>query len=244
MYTIHLDAIDSTNTYAKTHRSLFPPHQISCVYADEQTAGRGRQQRNWISPKGVNLYVTFFLQLPSNTLHLTAIGQVLALSSASVLLKHRFAPRIKWPNDLQLRGKKVAGILCETTFHSPLVDLFLGIGINVNMEPELLKQIDQPATSLFAETGRIWDKETLLEELKTTFAKDVEIFKKQGFTPFWAHFDELLALKGQTIRCFDGETHWTGICQGISPDGRLKLELPSREIKLLSSGDIQDEKIW
>ena len=110
------------------------------------------------------------------------------------------------------------------------------------MEPSLLSQIDQPATSLFGETGRLWDKEALLEELQNGFAKDVEIFKKEGFSPFWHQLDELLALKGRTIRCFDGENHWTGICQGISPDGRLKLELPNGELKLLASGDIEPEK--
>lgn len=239
MYTIHLDTVDSTNTYAKAHAAEFPQHQLSCVYAEEQTAGRGRQQKTWVSPKGVNLYVTFFCSLPSNTPHLTSIGQVLALSCASVFLQYGLSPQIKWPNDIQLGGKKVAGILCETIFHSSLVDLFLGIGINVNMDQSVLMQIDQPATSLAQETGHPWDKKKLLQKIQTQFSLDVQRFKEEGFAPFHSLFNHLLASKGQTISCSDGQNTWTGICHSISPDGRLNLLLPDQSIKTLSSGEIQ-----
>lgn len=239
MYTIHLDTVDSTNTYAKAHAGEFPQHQISCVYAEEQTAGRGRERKIWISPKGLNLYVTFFCTLPPNAPHLTSIGQVLALSCASVLLKYGLSPGLKWPNDIQLQGKKIAGILCETIFHPSLAHLFLGIGVNVNMDQSLLTQIDQPATSLSEETGHSWDKKLLLQKIQMQFSLDFQRFKEEGFTPFHSLFDHLLASKGQTISCSDGHNTWTGICHSISPDGRLNLLLPDQSIKTLSSGNIQ-----
>ena len=238
MNSIHLDTTDSTNTYAKLHALKFPTDQITCIDAEEQTAGRGRYQRRWLSPRGANLYATFYFQLPSDTSHLISLAQVMAASFASVLIKEGFFPKIKWPNDIQLQGKKIAGILCETAFHPPAVDVFLGIGVNVNMDIELLAQIDQPATSLKAETGHAWDKKILLHKLQKQFAADLQKFKQQGFTPFYELFDSLLALRGQKITCFDGKKTWVGICHSLTNEGQLNLLLPDQSIHTLSSGDI------
>ena len=142
MIEIHLDTIDSTNTYAKRECHRFAPDQITCITAEMQTAGRGRFQRKWLSPKGVNLYTTFYFRLPPQTLHLTSLAQVMAFTLASLLIEEKLHPKIKWPNDLMLNGKKIGGILCETTFHPDFIDIFLGVGLNVNMEKEnLLKCI-------------------------------------------------------------------------------------------------------
>lgn len=238
MHTIHLKTIHSTNTYAKEHAASFPHGQITCIYADEQTAGRGRQKRSWISPPNVNLYVTFFLQLPINTPQLTSIGQILALSSASCLHKQGLSAQIKWPNDIQLHGKKIGGILCEIDFYPPLANLFLGIGLNVNMEKNLLDQIDQPATSLFVETNKTWDKEKLLQELQTQFEFDLKTFKQKGLAPFHALLNRLLAMKGKTVSLFDGQKTWIGICDSITVNGELCLHLQNGQIKTFASGDI------
>jgi BirA family biotin operon repressor/biotin-[acetyl-CoA-carboxylase] ligase len=237
MHEIHLDSVDSTNNYAKTHCKLWPADQITCVTAEEQTAGRGRYQRKWISPRGVNIYATFYFRLPRNTPHLISLAQVMAYSFATLLLHQGLHPKIKWPNDIQLSGKKVSGILCETQFEGLLADIFLGIGINVNWETT--KQIDQPATSLFIETNKKWDQQALLKELQIQFAADLEKFKKKGFAPFHKTFESLLALKGQTIHCFDGKTTWTGICHSLTEEGQLNLLLPDQSIRTISSGDIQ-----
>ena len=242
MHEIHLDRIDSTNTYAKEHVLEFPPDQITCIHADEQTAGRGRYERSWVSPPNVNLYATFYFRLPPDALHLTSLAQVMAASFASLLIAEGLHPKIKWPNDLQLSGKKVSGILCETSFHPKWVDIFLGIGINVNMEKEALNQIDQPATSLKTETGKSWDRQTLLHKLQHQFVSDLEKFKTSGFLPFYYLIDNLLAFKGETIRCFDGSREWVGICHSITNEGQLNLYLPDHSIHTLSSGDIRSSK--
>ena len=236
---VHLDTVDSTNAYAKKHGASFAPDKITCVTAEEQTAGRGRFQRKWTSPRGVNLYATFFFHLPVGTVHLTSLGQVMTYSFASLLIREGFHPKIKWPNDVQLHGKKVAGILCETVFHPRLVEIILGIGINVNMEKRDLAAIDQPATSLKNETGRVWDKKDLLEKLGKEFASDLETFKKEGFAPFRDPFENLLAYKGETVRCFDGTKEWVGICHSLTSDGQLNLYLPDHRIHTVLAGDIK-----
>lgn len=237
MNEIHLDSIDSTNTYAKQHAATFPPDQITCITAEEQTAGRGRYQRKWVSPRGANLLVTFYFRLPLDTMHLTSLAQVMACSFASLLIVEHLHPKIKWPNDVQLSGKKVSGVLCETSFHPTHVEIFLGIGINVNMDAATAAQIDQPATSLKIETGHTWDRKTLLAKLQRQFATDLEKFKKEGFEPFHSAFENLLAYKGEPIRVFDGKKEWTGICHSLTNDGQLNLYLPDKSIHTVTSGE-------
>jgi BirA family biotin operon repressor/biotin-[acetyl-CoA-carboxylase] ligase len=238
MHEIHLISVDSTNTYAKKHCASFPASQITCITADEQTAGRGRYQRTWISPPHLNIYATFYFQLPLNTLHLISLSQVMASTFASLLIREGLHPKIKWPNDIQLSGKKLSGILCETQFTKTHVDLFAGIGINVNLDKKSADQIDQPATSLLIETGKTWNRTALLTKLQKEFVKDLEIFKSKGFTPFHDAFENLLAFRGETIRCFDGKNVWTGICHSVTNDGQLNLYLPDKTIQTISSGDI------
>jgi BirA family biotin operon repressor/biotin-[acetyl-CoA-carboxylase] ligase len=240
MHEIHLDTIDSTNTYAKKHAATFPKDQITCVTAEEQTAGRGRFQRSWVSPKGVNLYITFYFRLPAQTKDLISLAQIMACSCAAVLCNEGLDPKIKWPNDIQINGKKLGGILCETVFLGEKVDIFLGIGVNVNTDADFFAKIDQPATSLKAETGREWDRLPLLKKIQTQFAYDLERFKKQGFFPFHDFLENLLAYRGEKICCFDGKQKWVGICHSLSSDGQLNLLLEDHTIHTVVSGELRD----
>ena len=240
---IHLESVDSTNDYAKTHCSEFNPKQIICISAEEQTQGRGRMQRPWHSPKGHNIYATFYFQLPLHTLHLVSLSQIMALSLSMVLLKEGLFPKIKWPNDVQLNGKKMAGALCETQFHSEYIEIFLGIGVNVNMDANQLAHIDQPATSLSIETNHPWDCAALLKKLQKQFTADLQKFKKEGFTPFHSQFENLLAYKGQTIRCLEGKKEWVGICHSVTNDGQLNLYLPNKEMHTVLSGDVKNASL-
>jgi len=227
MVEINLTTIDSTNEYAKKNYLSFASDKITCIVAEEQTAGRGRWHKKWSSPKGVNIYATFCFQLPLSTPQLTTLAEVMAASLASVLIQEGLKPKVKWPNDIQLNDKKIAGILCETIFEKSYISIVLGIGINVNMEIEELSQIDQPASSLKIETQRLWDRKTLLYKLQLQFSKDLELFKKEGFAPFRPQLEKILAYKGETICCVEGEKEWIGICHSLSLDGGLNLLLES-----------------
>ncbi len=238
MKQIHLHVIDSTNTYAKEHVAQLASDEITCISAEGQTAGRGRLGRHWVSPVGVNIYATFCFQLPAHTLHLTSLALVMASSLATVLIHEGLHPKIKWPNDIQLHGKKLSGILCEIQFIQETAQIFLGIGINVNMEAEHLASIGQPATSLKIETGNVWDKNEFLQKLQNQFTIDLGKFKQHGFAPFHDLYENLLAYRGETIRCFDGKKHWEGICHSITEDGQLNLYLPNHQMHIISSGDL------
>lgn len=237
MHNIRLQSINSTQSYAKTHAAEFPKDQITCVSAEEQTAGRGRFHRRWVSPKG-NLYATFYFRLPSQTRDLISLAQVMACSASEVLRKKGLHPKIKWPNDILLSGKKVGGILCETQFMGGDVEIFLGIGINVNMDAPLLAEIDQPATSLKVETGRDWDRGKLLQALQVQWIEDLGRFNKGGFVSFRDFLESVLAYKGETVRCFDGKKEWVGLCHSLGVDGQLNLLLEDGTIHRVVSGEV------
>lgn len=177
---IRFDLIDSTQTYAKKHGLSFDKDGVTCVTAEEQTAGIGQFQKKWISPKGVNLYATFYFRLPALTQNITTLALLMAKTIKTVLEKNGLAPNLKWPNDVLLNQKKIAGALCETIFHPGFIEILLGFGLNVNMEERDLLQIDQPATSLKNETCQFWDKERLLKEIQDQFLTDIEEFRQNN----------------------------------------------------------------
>ena len=233
---IHFDTIDSTNDYAKREYLSFSPDGLTCIAAESQTAGRGRYLRKWISPPHVNLLATFCFRLKLQTSHVTCLAQILSYSLSSLLLKDNLEPKIKWPNDVLLGGKKVAGVLCETIFTPSFIQIILGIGVNVNMDRSALELIDQPATSLSQETGRTWNVKAVLHRLQMQWIIDLMKFKQEGFAPFHAPIEGLLAYKGETIRFFDGAKEWTGVCQGLTAEGQLILRLPDGTVHMFYSG--------
>lgn len=174
---IHLKTIDSTNTYAKIHGKDFAQNKITCITAEEQTEGKGQFQKKWVSPPHVNLYATFYFHLPPDAQDLRELSLTLGKSIKKVLDTEGLPATMKWPNDVLIRGKKVAGVLCETIFHTEYIEVILGFGLNVNMGKEDLAQIDQPATSLKNETGRHWDKERLLKQIQEQWLLDIQFFR-------------------------------------------------------------------
>ena len=235
IYYLHFDTIDSTNTWAKKNAATLDPDHLTCITASEQTAGRGRAGRKWVSPKGQNIHATLFFTLPSHSKIVANLSQILSLSCAKVLLEKGFSPQIKWPNDLLLSRKKVAGILCETVSFPNYLGIVLGIGINLNMSEELLSQIDQPATSLAQLSGHTWEKEQILQPLLIQFLKDLELVEKMGFSAIHGEYEKLLIFKGEAIFCRVGNQKIQGILESIGQDGRLNLRLGSGEVMLLSS---------
>ena len=228
MDLLQLDKIDSTHLFAKRERASFPPHEITCITAEEQTAGQGQRGRHWSSPRGVNLYITFYFRWAEAA---PCLAQTLASSIATVLKESDVAAWLKWPNDLQLRNKKFCGILCE--INQP--DVILSTGINVNMSAEQCAAIDQPTCSLLLETGQLWDRAELLSDLQTQWEADLARLKYEGFPPFREKLDQILSYRGQEVLC--GDTH--GKLLSLAEDGRLLLELPNGTIRPMSSGPLR-----
>ena len=235
---IFLEKVDSTQLYAKKNYKSFEPDSITCITAKEQTSGIGRYNRSWISPKDMCLTSTFYFRALSQSKDLTCLAQVLCITLAKVLIKKGLAPKIRWPNDILINDKKISGVLCQTIFEKDIVHIFLGIGVNINMDEKTAKMIDKPATSLLLETSKKEDIEDFLKVLQEQFLQDLLILLKDGFSPFYQMYSDLLAHKNKEITLFDGKDNFSGIIESITPHGALKLKLKSGEIKIFQSGDI------
>jgi BirA family transcriptional regulator, biotin operon repressor / biotin---[acetyl-CoA-carboxylase] ligase len=239
IHYVHLDSVDSTNNWAKVHAHKLNEYPFICITATEQTAGRGRFQRGWVSPPGQNITATVFFSIPLGASYLCNIGQLLAYSCARVLRAKGFPAEIKWPNDILIEGKKIAGVLTETLPLDDQTVVIAGIGINVNMEKETIEKIDQPAISLLLLSGKTWDLQVVLDLVLKQFLSDLELLEKKGFPAFQKSFESLLAYKGKEITCQDGAQKIRGICHSITSDGRLQLLLPSGEMKLVTAGELR-----
>jgi len=235
---IQLETVSSTNTWAKENASKFNPSHLTCITALEQTAGRGRQEKKWISPKGSNLYTTLYFTAAENASYLSNLGQIMALSCAELLHEMKVPVQIKWPNDLLIHTKKIGGVLTETVIRNNCVGVVLGLGLNVNMPGAILRSIDQPATSLHLVLQKHLEPLSLLQPLLKLFIAHLTELQLRGFAPFQTRFLELLAYRGESITVHLPQEDVQGICDSITPDGRLKLRLPSGKFLTFSAGEI------
>lgn len=208
---------------------MLDPNQVTCVTTQEQTSGRGYFQRKWVSPKDVNLYATYYFSVPQYSFYIPNLGQILGISCCKVLKELGFSPQFKWPNDVLIGMRKIAGILCETTPIGDSLGIILGIGLNINMTEDTLTTIDQPATSLKIISGQDWEIKKVLDKLSNSFLENLGILQSQGFEPFAPFCDEFLALKGQFITFQDGNRLLSGICHTLSKSGALVLISESGE---------------
>ncbi len=226
MNTIRLEQINSTNDYAKKNMSEL--EHMTAVYAERQTSGRGRLERKWVDSGDDNLFLTIVLKPKSEkeVLNFPNLTQYLSVT-LSMLLEEEYnlKPQIKWPNDVLINGKKVAGILAEGTTHGgKFLGMALGIGVNLNTKSEQLDLIDKPATSIFNELGVNVNREKFLEKLLEKFCLLYDSFITDGF-PFIKKYYEQRAMflgKDITINVL-GELH-QGVAQGVTEKGSLVLK--------------------
>lgn len=236
---LHFASIDSTNTWAKRNAHTFAQDKITLVTADEQTEGRGRFHKTWNSPPLHNIYASFCFLVDENCECIGNIPQVLAISAAQMLEALGFYPKLKWPNDLLLSGKKVGGILCETASVSGKKCVVVGIGINVNMPIDILRKIDCPATSLFVESGRVFNISSVLFNLQKCFVHHLSKLLQEGFLPFLHMYKQrLVHVAGDPMRFHDHQFIWEGNFHSILSNGSLNLQLPSGLSKNFLSGEI------
>jgi BirA family transcriptional regulator, biotin operon repressor / biotin---[acetyl-CoA-carboxylase] ligase len=241
---IHFETIDSTNTWAKQHSDQWAPQGLTIIRANEQTAGRGRFKRQWHSPPGINLYLTFCFWLPSDLINRGHIPQLLALAVVEVLEKNQCSPKIKWPNDVLLNKKKVAGILCETMSQEDKQGMICGIGLNVNMSQEESQCIDRPATSLFIETGKNFILQMIQDALENYFANYLMTYFEKGFDPFFNTFCcYSIYQPGDVVHFHDNQMLIEAYFEQFNLDGSIQLRLTNGLLKNFYAGEFIYQKI-
>ena len=192
---IHFNTIDSTNGWVKRNLDKLSHDSMNLITASEQTAGQGQFKRPWSSPDEGNIYATYHFTRPLERASLPNIGQICALTLCQVLKQSSLSVQLKWPNDILLKDKKLAGILCETTKHSNLIHFIVGIGVNVNMSPETLNTITQKATSLSEETNSKWNESELLHTFTSLWIKNLFLYFSKGLVPFNDELNSFIVYK-------------------------------------------------
>lgn len=236
----HFEGIDSTNSWALCNTHLFSKDTITLVIANKQTHGRGRHKNQWLSPNSENLYATFGIFVPIEKGVQLNLPQLLAVTAVESLKEIGLDPKIKWPNDLLIDDRKVAGILTETSMDEATIFHAIGIGINLNMPQEVLRSIEKPATSLSIELNRRVAMEEVLDRLMPNFSFALTTFFQSGFSPFLENFNEhLIHQKNQPIKFHDRGQLWEGKFHSLNSDGSLNLELNDGEVRRFLSGEIE-----
>ena len=238
----HFSSVDSTNSWPKRHKVDFAKDTLAIITADEQTQGRGRHLRVWHSPKGTNIYLSFaFFENTISTFSPLFFSQIAVLCVAHVLKKYSIEAQIKWPNDLLVEGKKIGGILTEAEKDTDDTATFiiLGIGLNVNMTKDELKNIPKAATSMFIETGNTTSLKTLQDEIVKEFMLLWEKAKQEGVTSLKNEWlKKINWMLSRDILIVDHGKELKGKIMRIEPDASLTLLLEDGTSYTARSGDL------
>ncbi len=238
--------IDSTNTEAFTLGRMGEP-EGTVVVAERQRAGKGRIGRSWESPPGVNLYTSILLRpavLPMDAQKLTLLIAVAVAETVSGFLGCR--PSVKWPNDILVGPRKLAGILLEMECEADRVKfVVVGIGVNLNMKRNLLGEpLSSVVTSIMEETGKEVSRVEFATELYSSVRKWYDLatksgFDAEGFAPVIEAWRGYFASEGKPVRVRSFGRTIEGVCEGIDPDGALLVRSPSGERLRVISGDVE-----
>lgn len=233
---IFLENIDSTNLWAKTNIEELEDKTI--VFAGAQTQGRGRLQRKWVDLGKGNLFMSIVLKPDKNYEHYANLTQYLSVTLCKTLEEYGIKPEIKWPNDVLVNGKKIAGILAETSVKgTKFKGLVLGIGVNLNADEKDFSKIDKKVTSLNLEVGETIDMVEFKNKLVTSFFKDYNQFLEEGFKFIKRDYLALANfLDKELCVALINETK-TGVASGITDKGELILTNNGNEF-ILNIGDI------
>lgn len=240
-----LDCVDSTNDEAG--RALIRAAQkFSAVsghvyFAEMQTQGRGRNGRQWISPHGCNLYFSLVQGFSQPISQLAGLSLVVGLAVSSVLAELGICDaQLKWPNDVLVGQKKIAGILIETT--GDLANSFcavIGVGLNIAMSREEGVSINQSWISMEEILGysAFIDRNRVAACLLSRILADLQRLSQFGFVDFQAQWNALDVFFGQPVELRWADQFIEGIAKGVRSDGAFCLQIGS-EVKYFLGGDV------
>jgi BirA family transcriptional regulator, biotin operon repressor / biotin---[acetyl-CoA-carboxylase] ligase len=236
----YFETLGSTNSYAwqLAERGALDGE---IVIAEQQTQGRGRLQRAWISPPFVNLYLSILLRpamAPSDAPQITLMAAVALAETVDLFVPGKVA--IKWPNDILLGGKKVAGILTESSVAAERIHhVVLGIGININFPASMMPpEIRERAISISDCAGAAVSREAFFVRLIRDLDRCYGILEEKGFGALAPAWERRFNLCGQRVRVETGNETITGIATGIDNGGALLVQTDSGRAERILAGDV------
>ena len=236
---LRFDSLPSTNLEAAT-RAIEGADEGLCIVAGEQTAGRGRLGRQWISPPGAGIFFSVVLRPEFDQTVWPLITLLASIAVQETLLEAcELQTDIKWPNDILHDEKKLCGILAETVETNRGRAVIVGIGINLT-KAALPRELESVATSVEAATKRAPDMELVIETLRRCFMTRYRDMKSptgsSGVVRDWSQRSSYAS--GKRITVSESDDKFAGTTRGIEPDGALRVETETGEIRIVRAGDV------
>ena len=234
-----VDVIDSTSNWAL--KQFDSPENIPSVcFAEQQTRGRGRQGRSWYSPRSRNIYMSLAWSFDLSVQELVGLGLAAGIAIARVLEGLSLQPRLKWPNDVWVDGKKIAGVLIESRVkNTSQVNAVIGIGLNFHMQNIGQAEIDQPWTDIVSQMAG--DKQISRNQLSGLLLGSVvdvcRQYQASGLALFLKEWERFDVCQGAELALHTEQGEMQGTGMGIDETGGLKV-LSEGEIKIFQVADV------
>lgn len=244
-HVVSFDVTDSTNTQARICAEDGAPHG-TLVIADMQVGGKGRRGRSWVSPAGEGIWMSILLRPEISAMSASMLTLVAALATERGVREATGQQSlIKWPNDLVLNKKKICGILTEmATDQADIKYVIVGIGINVSQK-EFPEELKQSATSLYLETGKVFDRSSIVAAVMQAFEEYYEIFvKTEDLSGLLDFYNEKLVNRDQEVCVLAPEGDFRGIARGINHTGGLLVQLKDGTETEVISGEVSVRGVY
>lgn len=208
----------------------------TAVVADEQTLGRGRLGRRWLSPPGTSILLSMVLY--PNLAQLSRLNMVAAVAISQAIEKATgLKPVIKWPNDVLINGKKISGVLIESEVRGDDVNsAVVGIGVNINLDPSTLPEVAATATSLKVELGKEVPRLEVLQSLLREF-ESLYLALRKG-EPIQKRWLERLETLGKPVQINTGDSIVEGYAESVDADGSLLVRRLDESLTVVSAGEV------
>jgi BirA family biotin operon repressor/biotin-[acetyl-CoA-carboxylase] ligase len=230
------DSIDSTN--AQAMRLIDDGESLPLlVLAERQTAGRGRRGRKWVSPFAENLYYSLAMRVDGGMRRLEGLSLLVGLAVVKMLQEMGInGAGLKWPNDILVGGRKLAGVLLELTGDpADVCHVVIGIGINVNMRAS--DEVDQSWTSMLLESGGVIDRNQVVARLNKELGAYLSAHRETGFGAFQAEWEANHLWQGRPVTLLAGSSAVEGVVVGIDAVGALRLRVGD-QVQSFSGGEL------
>jgi len=233
------DSVTSTNSLA-SQLARDGAADGTVVIAETQTKGRGRLGRSWVSPPHRNLYLSVVLRPPLAASAAPLLTLVAGLAVAETVREWTSRAALKWPNDVLIDGRKVAGILTELEAAEGQVSfVILGIGVNLNVAAEDFPlELRDRAIGLCMAAGDVIDRTAFTTHLLSRLEERYDQFLREGFAAIRPLWEGLSCLSGRRVEIDSGGTRHTGVVIGLGADGSLRLRDTAGQEVSIVAGDV------
>ncbi len=233
---VHI-SVDSTNSHLKKQMLQGIDSGSACL-SEYQSAGRGRRGRGWVSPFGCNLYLSLYWRFERSMTEIGGVSIAVGTVLARALSEQAANVALKWPNDVLVDGKKIAGILVDVqgAADGP-VDAVIGIGVNLHLPAHASRQIDQPWTDLQKQADKTVPRNQFAARLLGELLDAMQLFQRHqlsSFIPRWRQYD---LYHGEQVTLFHPRRKIRGVHKGIADDGSLLLEVNGKLCRF-QSGEV------